>query len=657
VLSERLWRRRFASNPDIVGKTVILEGRPHTVIGVMPASFEFWQPDAEVWAVLPLRPPARRGPHFLRGLARLRPGVTLEQATAEMEVIARNVQRANPKFYSNLRFPVVSLREVVVGDIRPLLWLLSGTVALILLIAVSNVANLLLARSSVRQREIAVRLSIGAGRGRLVRQFMTESILLALAGGTLGMALAVSGVKALRMFAPQELPRLSEIGVDGEVLAFTLLVSLASAVLFGLAPTLADYTASLNERLKSGSRAGQSRSQGRARGVLVVAQVSLSVLLLIGAGLLIRSFTRLTSVDPGFAAPPDRVLTMLVSLTGPRFETAVARTTFWENVLARVGTLRGVESVSISVTVPPDRAAFGDDYEIEGRPLAAGEQHPSVPVPFVSHDYQKTLGIRLLGGRWFDGTDRADSPRVTVISQSMADRHFAGENPVGRRMKFGGPTQTSHPYMEIIGVVDDVKYRGLERDSGAVFYELFFRIPFRDMWLLVRTTNEVQPLAAAVRREIRRLDPNVPVDRVGTMADALANSVTLPRFRSFLMAVFAASALLLAAIGIYGVIAYSVAQRTQEIGVRMALGATSAGVLRMILGQGGRLAVVGIALGLGGACSLTPFLKGLLFGVTPSDFLTFAGAALLIGAVAVVACTVPAFRAARVDPVTALRNE
>lgn len=657
VLSEHLWRRRYGSNPDIVGKTVTLEGRPHTVIGVMPASFEFWQRDVEVWAILPLRPPTRRGPHFLRGLARLRPGITIEQATAGMEMIARNVQRANPKDYSNLRFPVVPLREVVVGDIRPLLWVLSGAVVLVLLIAVSNVANLMLARSTARQREIAVRLSIGAGRGRLVRQFMTESVLLALGGGVLGSALAVSGVNALRRLGPQQLPRLSEIGVDGEVLAFTLLVSLVSAVLFGLAPALGTCTASLSERLKAGGRAGESRSQGRARSVLVVAQVTLSILLLIGAGLLVRSFTRLTSVDPGFAAPPNRVLTMLVSLTGPRFETAAARTAFWDELLARVSALPGVEAASISVTVPPDRAAFGDDYEIEGKPLPAGEQHPSVPVPFVSHDYRKTLGIPLLRGRWFDGRDRADTPRVTVISESMARRHFAGENPVGRRMKFGGSTQTAHPYMEIIGVVDDVKYLGLDRDSGAVFYELFFRIPFRDMWLLVRTQGDAQPLAAAVRREIQRFDPNVPIDRVSTMADALAGSVILPRFRALLMAVFAASALLLAAIGIYGVIAYSVAQRTQEIGVRMALGATSVGVVRMILGQGGRLAVVGIALGLGGAAGLTRFLERMLFGVAPSDVMTFVGAALLIGVVAIVACTVPAFRAARVDPVTALRNE
>jgi putative ABC transport system permease protein len=302
VLSERLWRRRYGSNPSIAGKAVILEGRPHTVIGVMPASFEFWQRDVEAWRVLSLNPPKRRGPHGLRGFGRLKPGVTVGQAAAEIETIARNVQRAYPKDYADLRFPVVPLREIIVGDIRPLLWVLPGAVVLVLLIAIANVANLMLARSTARQREIAVRLSIGAGRGMLVRQFMTESVLLALAGGALGIALAVSGVAALRRLGPQDLPRLSEIGVDGEVLVFTLLVSLVSAVLFGLAPALAACPVALSERLKAGGRGGESRSRGRARGTLVVAQVTLSVLLLIGAGLLIRSFTRLSGVNPGFDA-------------------------------------------------------------------------------------------------------------------------------------------------------------------------------------------------------------------------------------------------------------------------------------------------------------------------------------------------------------------
>jgi putative ABC transport system permease protein len=655
VLSEHLWRRRYASNPTIVGQAVVVNGRPHTVVGVMPRTFEFWQQDVEAWTILPLLPPTRRGPHFLRGLARLSPRVTVEQAAAAMDATAHEVQRANPKDYTDLRFPVVPYREVLVGDIRLLLWVLSGAVLLVLLIAVSNVANLMLARLLARQREIAVRLSIGAGRAQVVRQFMTERFTLSLGGGALGIGLAVSGVQAFWL-GPRDLPRLDEIGVDGRVLAFTLLVSLASAMLFGFAPALAACAASLNERLKDGGRSSGFRSHGRVRSALVVAQVSLSVLLVIGAGLLIRSFSLLGSVSPGFEAPPERVLTMSISLTGPRFEKADTVTAFWDQLLERARAIPGVEAASLSVTIPPDRPAFGDDYEIEGKPLLPGSEHAAVPVPIVSHDYRKTLGIPLLRGRWFDSRDRVGTPRVTVISESMARRHFSGENPVGQRIKHGGRMQ-AHPFMEIIGVVGDVKYQGLSRDHVPVFYQLNSHMPFRNMWLLVRTRSDTQAMAATVRQEIRRLDPGVPIDRVSTMAQALSDSVSLPRFRSLLMTVFAGAALLLAAIGIYGVIAWSIARRTQEIGVRMALGATRGGVLRLVIGQGGRLAVIGIALGLTAAFGLTRVLTNMLFGIGASDTITFTGAALVLGAVAFVASLFPALRAARIDPITALRHE
>jgi predicted permease len=480
VISERLWHRRYASNPGILGKEVVLNGRPHTLIGVMPGGFEFGQRDVEAWAILTLDPPTRRGPFFLRGIARLKAGVTLEQAAAEMAVIASDVERANPKDYSRLRFPVIGLREIVVGDIRPLLWVLSGAVLLVFLIAVSNVANLMLARATARQREIAIRLSIGAGRGQLVRQFMTESLMLSLAGGALGMALASWGVAALRWLGPRDLPRLSGIGVDARVLGFTLLASLASAVLFGLAPAFAASGAALNEWLKEGGRGGESRRHGRARGVLVVAQVTLSVLLLAGAGLLIRSFSLLGRVNPGFHAPPDRVLTMLVSPSGARYREPRALGAYWDQLLERVRSLPGVEAASIAITIPPDRLAFTDGYEIESKPLAPGSDYPAVPVPFVSHDYLKTLGIPLLRGRWFGGRDRADTPRVTVISEAMARRHFPGENPVGQRLKHGSRS-LANPYMEIAGVVGDVKYQGLDQEHEPVYYELSSQVPSRPM--------------------------------------------------------------------------------------------------------------------------------------------------------------------------------
>jgi putative ABC transport system permease protein len=371
--------------------------------------------------------------------------------------------------------------------------------------------------------------------------------------------------------------------------------------------------------------------------------VTLSVLLLIGAGLLIRSFNLLGRVNPGFHAPPERVLTMFVSPTGPRLTNKpAARAVFWNQLVDRVRALPGVEAASLSNAVPPDRRGFGDTYEIKGKPLPPGSQHASVPMPFVSHDYFKALGIPLLRGRWFDEKDTATSPPVSVISEAMARRHFAGEDPMGQRIRYGEA-------LEIIGVVGDVKYRGLERENEPIFYQLSSRRQFSDMWLVVRTRGDAQMLAASVREEVRRLDPVVPVDRIGTLAASMAESVSLPRFRSLLMTVFATAALLLAAIGIYGVIAYSVAQRTQEIGVRMALGATRATVLRLVVGQGSRLAATGILLGLAGASALTRVLERMLFGLTTSDALAFTGAALLLGAVAIVASLIPAFRASRID--------
>jgi putative ABC transport system permease protein len=666
TISERRWRRRYGSSHSIMGKQITMNGQPFTIIGVMPDSFRLGG-DAEAWSILTLNPPTRRGPFFMQGIARLKPGITIEAAAAEMQAIAQQVERENPKDYTRLGFPVVALRERIVGNVRPLLWVLSGAVFFVFLIAVSNVANLMLARATARQREIAIRLSIGAGRGQLVRQLMTESLMLSLAGGALGQALGYWGVMALRWLEPPGLPRLSEIGVDRVVLAFTLVVSLVSALLFGLGPALSASSAALSDRLKEGGRGGESRAHRRTRGALVVAQLALSVSLLIGAGLLIRSFHQLGTVQPGFHAPPDRVLTMLLSPTGSRYRAPAPVTgqrqpnralgAYWDQLLDRVRTLPGVEAASVAISIPPaDRVAFTDGYEIGSKPAPPGSDHPAVPVPYVSHDYFKTPGIPLLRGRWFDSRDHVDSPRVTVICEVMARRHFQGENPVGKRLKHGSRSLTN-PYMEIVGVVGDVKYEGLHNEAGPVYYELSTQVPARPMWLLVRTRGEPYDLAAAVRREIHNLDPSVPAQRVGTMAQALAESVAVPRFRSLLLGGFAATALLLAAIGIYGVMAYSVAQRTKEIGVRVALGSTSLGVVRLVLGQGGRLVVVGIALGLAGAAGLTRFLGRMLFGIEPFDAVTFAGAALVIGAVAIVACTVPAFRAARVDPVSALRQE
>jgi putative ABC transport system permease protein len=655
VISEHLWHRRYASSPGILGKQVQLNGRPCTIVGVMPSTFEFLQPDADVWSILTLNPPTRRPPFSLFGIGRLKPGVTMGQAGTEMEMVARDVERAHPNDYNHLSFPVVPLREVIVRDARPLLWVLSGAVLLVLLIAVSNVANLLLARATARQREVAIRLSIGAGKGRLVRQFMTESLMLSLAGGGVGILLAFAGVSALRALGPRDWPRLSEIGIDINVLAFTLLVSLVSAVFFGFVPALAAANTSVAQSLKEGGRGGESRRLGRARGALVIAQVMFSVLLLIGAGLLIRSFNLLGQVHAGFQAPPERILTMIVAPSGPRYQDRRALAAYWEQLLDHVRAVPGVESASLSITIPPNRVALSDGYEIEGRPWPPGSGQPVVPVPIVSRDYFRTLGIPLLDGRWFDQSDTADS-HVTVITEAMARRHFSGENPIGHRLR-ETMGSSAGPYMEIIGVAGDVKYQGLGHENEPIYYQLSEGSPFPRSWLLVRTRSDAELMVSAIRDAIRHLDPGVPVDRISTMAQALSDSVALPRFRSLLMTVFAMAALLLAAIGIYGVLAYSVAQRAQEIGVRMALGATVHDVLKLVIGQGSRLAAVGIALGLTGALGLTRVLKQMLFGVTASDTVTLVSAALILGGVAVAASLIPALRAARIAPSATLREE
>jgi predicted permease len=652
VLSERLWRRRYGSNPDVLQRSVVLNGRPHTIIGVMPASFEFWQRDPEAWAILPLDPPTRRGPFFLRGVGRLKPGVTVDQAAAEMHLIARQMELAHPTDYNRLRIPVVPLREVVVGDIRLLLWVLFGAVALVLLIAVSNVANLMLGRATTRRREIAIRLSIGAGRSQVVRQLTIESLLLALVGAALGVALAISGVAVLHSLAPADLPRLDEIAVDGRVLAFTLLTSLASAALFGLVPALTVSRTALTRSLKEGDRGGESRRQSRTRSVLVVAQVTLSVVLLIGAGLLIRSFSLLGRVNPGFDAPPERVLTMFVSPTGPNFPNKPGVVNdYWKRLLEQVRATPGVEAAGLSNGVPPDRNGWMDRYEVEGRPQLPGSSSPAVPTPLVSRDYFKALGVPLLRGRWFDERDTPGSPRVAVISDALARREFAGENPVGRRLKYGGWS------LEIIGVVGDVKYRGLHRETEPAFYQLAAQQELWDLWLVVRTRGDARAEAPAIREAIRAVDPSVPVDRIGTMAQALSESVSLSRFQTLLMTVFAGTALLLAAVGIYAVVAYSVAQRSREIGLRMALGATPSGVLAMVVRRASRSVVAGITFGLGGALALTGVLQGMLFNIAANDAITFASAVLVLTGVAVVACLVPALRAARIDPIRALRTE
>jgi putative ABC transport system permease protein len=655
LISDRYWERRYGRKPDTIGRVTELNGRAVTIIGVMPASFRFQNPDADVWAILALTPPTRRGPFFLRGVARLRNGVTLAQANREMDVLGAEVERADPKGVDRVRYPVTTLMEEVTGDIRPLLLVLTGAVALVLLVAIFDVANLMLARATVRQREMAIRLSLGAGSGRLARQLLTESLVLALAAGLAGVALAFGGVSLLRRLAPDGLPRLDEIGVDGRVLLFTLVVSVATGLAFGVAPALGVARTGPANRLKEGGRSSGSAGAQGLRGALVIAEVALSIVLLAGAGLLARSFVLLGRVQTGFQAPAERLLILQLSPTGAKYREREQLAGYWDRVLAGARSVAGVESAALSITLPAGRVAFTDGFEIVGR-TPPKEGGPLVPVPWVSRDYFRTMGIPVLRGRVFDARDRIDSPNVIVISETLARRYFPGENPVGQRLKHGGPS-LNNPYNEIIGVVGDVKYLGSAKADVPVYYESAEQSPSRPMWLVVRTHGPARQWLAPLQAEIHNMDPNVPVASVASMEEAMRESLSLPRFRSTVMGIFAAAALLLAAVGIYGVLAYSVERRTQEIGVRMALGATSSNVVKLVVGQGGRLTLAGIAVGLLGSAAVTRVLKEMLFGIGPFDPMALGAAAIVLGIVAVAASLIPAWRASRVDPLTALRNE
>ena len=654
LISERLWERRYGRDPRMIGRSVELNGRLVAVIGVMPASFRFRNPEADIWSILTLDPPTRRGPFFLRGIARLRPGVTLDAANREMDAFGAEVERADPKRVEHVRYPVTPLMEEVTGDIRPLLTILTGSVALVLLIAVFNVANLLLARGTVRQRELAIRSSLGAGQAQLARQLLTECVVLALTAGVLGSGLAATAVGLLRALAPPGLPRVDEIAIDGRVLAFTLLVSVASGIAFGVGPAVGVDRAGSAERLKEGVRSGHSPTGRRVRAALVISEIALSIVLLTAAGLLIRSFVLLGRVETGFQVPADRLLTLQLSPTGATYRERQQLANYWDRVLERVRLVPGVESAALTITLPPDRVAFLDSFEIPNRTPRDGG--PVVPVPWVSYDYFRTLGIRVLNGRVFDRRDKPGSPGVVVVSEALARRYFPGEDPVGQRLKHGGPS-LNNPYSEIVGVVADVKYEGLAEPEEPVYYESSDQNPSRGMWLAIRTAGPAGRWLSAVQAQIRAVDPDVPVARAGSMQDALRESVALPHFRTTAMAIFALSALALAAVGIYGVLAYSVERRTREIGIRMALGATPKGVIRLVAGQGSRLTIVGIALGLLGASGLTRVLQGMLFGVAASDAVAFVGAALVLGTVALAAILMPAWRAARIDPINALRHE
>jgi len=652
VLSYGLWQKRFGGDPAIVNKTVTLDGKKVEVIGVMPQGFSF--PNAtELWMPInfDISPDMKqRKAHFMRPIGKLKPGVTLAQAQADTDMIARRLEEQYPDTNTGWNLRLVSLREQLVGNTRPTLLLLFGAVGFVLLIACANVANLLLVRAATREREIALRTALGAGRFRIVRQMITESVLLSLVGGTLGALLAIWGVDLLVTLSGDSIPSTANVRIDATVLAFTFLISLGTGVLFGLAPALRTMKLNLSESLKEGGRTGSEGGQrNRTRSALVVFESAVAVILLIGAGLLIRSLIQLQNTNPGFDA--GNVLTMRVDLSRQKYDKPEKAANFFTQLETRVGGLAGVENVGFVSELPLSGQPNDMPFTVEGRPPVAINDAFGADFRRVNQHYFSALRIPLMRGRTFTQQEVEQSAKVVVISELLASQVFPNEEPLGKRLIM---VMGKEPW-EIIGIVGDIRHRALASQPLAAMYMPTYQIGGTN--LVIRTKGDPSNLAAAVRREVQAIDPDQPVAAVKTMDQWLETSVAEPRYRTTLLALFAGLALVLASTGIYGVMSYSVAQRTHEIGVRMALGAGRFDVLRLVVGQGMLLVVLGVGLGLAGAFALTRVMATLLFGVTAKDPVTFVAVATLLTLVAFVACYIPARRATKVDPLVALRYE
>ena len=664
LLSQGLFQKRFNSDPNVVNQSMVLDGKNYTIVGVMPDAFQFpiQNDPVELWTTVAIDREGKepiteeRGAHYMRVMARLKPGVSKEQAQAEMTSIGARLEQQYPDKNLHKSIAVEPSLDALVGDIRPALLILLGAVGCVLLIACANVANLLLARAMTRQKEMAIRSALGASRMRVVRQLLTESVLLSLAGGALGLVLAVWWSDLLVALGKQNIPRALQVGLDWRVLAFTLLVSMLTGIIFGLVPALHSSKTELTESLKEGGRggSGQGARRNRIRGVLVVTELAIAVVLLVGAGLLIQSLWRLRQVSPGFES--QNLLTFVVGIPEVKYPTE-KQAQFYRDLVARVESLPGVRSASSVIPLPLSGDLFRISFETEGRPVAKGDL-PSADFFAIGDGYFKTLGVSMLQGRAFNERDGEKTPGVIIVNQSFAQKFFPNEDPIGKRIKPGISTGEAKPdWREIVGVVSDVRNRNLSSDLRVGYFVPAAQIPFNQMTMLVRTTNDPHSLITAVQNEVHSMDKEVPVFSVKTMDEYISATVAAPRFNTTLLAIFAAVALVLTIVGLYGVMSYSVAQRTNEIGIRMALGAQTRDVLRLIVFQGFKLVLLGLGLGLAGAFALMSIISSLLFGVTWKDPLTFVIVAMVLAFVALLACYIPARRATHLDPLNALRYE
>jgi predicted permease len=660
VLTDSLWQRRFSSDPDIVGKSITLNGEGYTIVGVMPPGFQFGR---EVGLTLDIYTPIAFTPELMAAhwlydpfstVARLKQNVTLQQAQAEMNTIAASVPADIDKSIWGLLLR--PLHENIVVDIRRPLLILMAAVGFVLLIACANVANLLLARAAARQKEIAVRLALGAGRWRIIRQLLTESALLALIGGALGLLLASWGMRLLLSLSEGPIPRANEIGIDGRVLAFTFGLSLLTGLLFGLEPALQSSRTDLHETLKEGGRSGAAHTRGWMRSGLIVFEVTSTLVLLIGAGLLIKSFWRVQEVNPGFN--PNNLLALQLDLPNTKYKEPAQIDGFYQRILTEIAALPGVKSVGLSSNIPMSRNGDASSFVIEGVTPLPGEHGPWGVLWFAGANYFQTMNIPLIRGRYFDDRDVLDSHFVAIIDERMARRWWPNEDPIGKRIwAYDSDLQGNRRWREIVGVVSNVKHRNLDGESPEQYYLPHRQRPTRNATLAVRTAAEPEDMTAAVRGVIRSADKELPVYRVSTMERMMADSTSQRRFAMILLSVFALVALILASVGLFGVMSYAVSQRAHEIGIRMALGAQTLDVLKVVIKQGMSLVLTGVVIGLMTAFGLTRLMKTLLFGISETDTTTFVIIPLLLAAVAMLACYLPAKRAMQVDPLIALRSE